>query len=85
MFSTMAKGRTPWGRPHFRWSDTVKALLVQAGPPVFETWSINVHNGTMTDNLMTVSLYMSTVLYCIVIAELVYVIMSCVHSVSLYD
>ena len=47
MFSTMAKGRTPWGRPHFRWSDTVKVSLVQAGPPAFETWSVNVHNCTM--------------------------------------
>ena len=30
------------------------------------------HIRTMTDNLMTVNLYMSTVLHCIFIAELVY-------------
>ena len=49
MFSRMAKGRRPWSRPHFRWSDTVKALLAQAGLPAFETWSVHARNDTITE------------------------------------
>ena len=49
MFSRMAKRRRPWGRPHFRWSDTVKVTLAQAGLPVFETWSAHARNDTITE------------------------------------
>ena len=49
MFSRMAKGRRPRGRPHFRWSDTVKASLAQAGLPAFETWSAHTRNDTITE------------------------------------
>ena len=49
MFSRMAKGRRPRGRPHFRWSDTMKASLVQTGLPAFETWSAHARNDTITE------------------------------------
>ena len=49
MFSRMAKGRRPRGRPHFRWSDTVKASLAQAGLPAFETWSAHACNDRITE------------------------------------
>ena len=49
MFSRMAKGRRPWGRPHFRWMDTVKASLAQAGLSAFETWSAHARNDTITE------------------------------------
>ena len=49
LFSRMAKGRRPRGRPHFRWSDTVKASLAQAGLPACETWSAHARNDTNTE------------------------------------
>ena len=49
MFSRMAKGRRPQGRPHFRWSDTVKASLAQAGLSAFEIWSAPTCNDTITE------------------------------------
>ena len=50
MFSRMAKGRRPRSRPHFRWLDTVKASLAQAGLPAFETRSAHARNDTITEH-----------------------------------
>ena len=49
MYSRMAKGRRPRSRPHFRWMDTVKASLAQAGLSAFETWSAHARNDTITE------------------------------------
>ena len=49
MFSRMAEGRRPQGRPYFRWSYTVMASLAQDGLLAFETWSAHVRNDTITD------------------------------------
>ena len=49
MFSRMAKGRRPRGRPHFRWSDTMKASLTQVRLPAIETWSAHARNDTITE------------------------------------
>ena len=50
MFSRMAKGRRPQGRPYFRWSYTVKASLAQDGLLAFETWSAHARNDTITEH-----------------------------------
>ena len=44
MFSQMAEGRRNRGRPTFRWSDTLKAVLRWADLPVYQDWATEVQS-----------------------------------------
>ena len=51
MFSEMAEGKRNRGRPTFRWSDTLKAVLKWAGLPAYQDWATEVQSEDWRSNI----------------------------------